>query len=115
MQYTKSMIDHILQIRKIAPANIRPQIKLANPDLLDELAKMYVDIQDIVIKDLIEQLMAMAGPAWQALLNNHSAPPVNYQQKTYRGNQTKSTPPGPLDSNSKRTSKVIYRGHVIHH
>lgn len=68
MQYTKPMIDLVFQIRKTAPAHIKPLIKLADPDLLDRLAQEYPKLNEPELRHRIAQLMTLAGPAWLALI-----------------------------------------------
>lgn len=114
MQYTKPMIDHVFMIRKIVPDTIRAQIKLTNPNLLDVMADVYREIQDALLRDLIRQLMSMAGPAWLTLLNDHhSDAHPNSSQQVYRGHVL---PPAALPKAVSATAKgktVIYRGQTV--
>lgn len=114
MQYTKPMIDHVFMIRKIVPEAIRAQIKLTNPNLLDLMVDVYREIQDALLRDLIRQLMSMAGPAWLTLLNDHNSDPrPNSSQQVYRG---QTLPPPALPPTATVSSKgktVIYRGQTV--
>jgi hypothetical protein len=117
MQYTKPMIDQVLQIRKAAPDHLRAQIKLANPELLDVLANIYRSLQDKLLRELIQQLMSMAGPAWLALLENpapESRP--NHSQQIYRG-QVRPAAQVPVSDTAvtpTHHNHMIYRGQLVH-
>ena len=116
MMYTKSMIEHIFLIRKVAPSHIRVNIKLANPDLLDYLAQTYIELQDAKLKSLIERLLGMAGPAWLALINGVTNGPSRENQHIYRGRNLDTSAPSPSqNSKSPHVHKQtrIYRGQVI--
>lgn len=120
MQYTKPMIDHVFLIRKIVPDPLRPQIKLTNPQLLDVMAQVYRDFQDVLLRDLIRQLMSMAGPAWLSLLEEpNREPPPNHSQQMYRGrllpqaqhDQPPTTQQTKQQTNGSSKGKtLIYRG-----
>lgn len=113
MQYSKLMIEYIFEIRKVAPAPLKSRIKLADPNLLDLLADAYSKLQDRRIKERIEQLMSLAGPAWLSLLHSPGSAPKNYQTKTYRGQANNQ--PAQITPRSKTGSKhIIYRGQVVH-
>jgi len=114
MQYTKPMIDHVFLIRKIVPDTIRPQIKLTNPDLLDVMAGMYREIQDALLRDLIRQLMSMAGPAWLTLLDAHSREPAaNHSQQVYRGQILPPTAQPTIAAATVKEKTIIYRGRPV--
>jgi hypothetical protein len=113
MQYTKSMIDHIFLIRKIVPTPTRAQVKLTNPELLDLLANLYQEVEDLLLRDLIRQLMAMAGPAWITRLQGHHENP---HQQVYRGHALTTAAPTPMPAKTAAAAKektVIYRGHTV--
>lgn len=114
MQYTKPMIDHVFLIRKIVPVTVRAQIKLTNPDLLDVMAVMYREIQDALLRDLIHQLMSMAGPSWLSLLEDHRGEPAaNHSQQVYRGQILPSTAPSTIGAAKAKEKTIIYRGHTL--
>lgn len=73
MQYTKPMIDLVLQIRKNAPAQLKPAVKLADPNLLHTLARHYQHLDDANLRKSVAQLMALAGPTWSQLLTSVAA------------------------------------------
>jgi hypothetical protein len=113
MQYTKSMIDQIFLIRKIAPTPARTQVKLTNPELLDLLANLYQEVEDLLLRDLIRQLMTMAGPAWITRLQGHHD---NSHQQIYRGHTlttTTSTPTPAKTAAAAKEKTVIYRGQIV--
>lgn len=113
MMYTKSMIEHVQQIRKMVPLEVRPRIRLANPDLLDQLSNLYWELQDSLVNEKIETLMKLAGPAWVDLLHAKPSPP--HCKRTYRGvpleEEVKENINAPVHSTGK--SKVMYRGHRV--
>lgn len=120
MQYTKPMIDQVFQIRKAAPDHLRAQIKLANPNLLDVLADAYRELHDGILRDLIQQLMSMAGPSGLSLLENPAAESrSNHNQQFYRG-QPRTAEPNTTNAPSKSTppsntpgKNIIYRGRIV--
>jgi|GEM_PF-2054464 hypothetical protein len=119
MQYTKSMIDQIFLIRKIVPDRARAQVKLTNPDLLDLLLNVYREVEDLLLRDLIRQLMAMAGPAWISRLQSNQEQhksPQDHSHQMYRGCARITTPPPFAKTSTTAKAKektVIYRGHVV--
>lgn len=112
MMYTKSMIEHVQQIRKMLPNDMRPQIRLANPDLLDQLSELYWELPDLLIKEKIERLMHQAGPAWADLLQRQDKPHPR-ASRTYRGVELPETPKQKPDRKNPHKSKLMYRGQPI--
>lgn len=124
MQYTKSMIDQVFLIRKIVPAPARAHVKLTNPALLDLLVDLYREVEDLLLRDLIRQLMSMAGPAWITRLQTNyevqeSSKKEEHQphQQVYRGHTiaaaTPSIPSVTQTPAAVREKTVIYRGHTV--
>jgi len=72
MNYTKPMIDLVLEIRRRAPSGAKPVIKLANPDLLSELIPIYRDTTDNILRTMTRKLFVMAGDDWVGKLNQGS-------------------------------------------
>lgn len=68
MQYTKPMVDLVYEIRRRVDAAMKPSVKMANPDVLKELADYHQQSKDTIAKALIKELLFMAGPEWAALL-----------------------------------------------
>jgi hypothetical protein len=127
MQYTKPMIDQVFQIRKAVPDHLRSQIKLANPHLLNMLAELYRDLHDKLLRELITQLMSMAGPSWLSLLENPApVPRPPHHQQMYRGQirqQAETLTPDiaapdtagkPATTPGNKEKIIIYRGQVVH-
>lgn len=122
MHYTKPMIDQVFQIRKAVPDHLRAQIKLANPHLLDILADLYRELHDKLLRELIQQLMSMAGPSWVSLLENPAPVSRPPHQQIYRGQiRQQAEAPLPPNTTTKPTTTpghkektVIYRGQVVH-
>lgn len=68
MQYTKPMIDLVYEIRRRVDADMKPSVKMANPELLKELADYHHHTKDTITKTLIKELLFMAGDQWSQLL-----------------------------------------------
>ncbi|MFC3115800.1 hypothetical protein [Cellvibrio fontiphilus] len=88
MQYTKPMVDLVYEIRRRVDAAMKPGVKMANPELLKELADYHHHSKDTITKALIKELLFMAGPPWATLLE--PAQPDNKDLprqvvKVYRG------------------------------
>ncbi len=117
MVYSKPMIDLIREIRRRVDADQKPSIKLANPDLLEELIPIYQQSKDNVFKALARELMQMAGETWVEKLQ---APIVKespgFITKMYRGQtrleKAKTIEASELPSRKKKP-KRMYRGMVV--
>jgi hypothetical protein len=120
MNYTKAMIDLISEARRRAPSEDKPNIKLANPDVLSELNIIYHATNDVVIKAIIKETFHLAGGIWPDKLleedSNHQtevSEGPRFITKVYRG-QTQLIeiiPEEKLDNTAK--SVRIYRGQII--
>jgi hypothetical protein len=73
MQYTKPMIDLVYEIRRRVDADMKPSVKMANPELLKELADYHHQAKDTITKALIKELLFLAGEQWQQLLEPTSS------------------------------------------
>lgn len=87
MQYTRPMIDLVYEIRRRVDADMKPSVKLANPEVLSELAGYYLRTKDTVTKTLIKELLSLAGDVWESLIHEPSEPVPSVRQvvKVYRG------------------------------
>ena len=91
MQYTKPMIDLVYEIRRRVDSDMKPGVKMANPELLQELADYHHHTKDTITKTLIKELLFLAGDRWQQLLEpikveTPKAPDIPKQVvKIYRG------------------------------
>lgn len=85
MQYTKSMIELVFEIRRRVNAQSKPGVKLANPDLLSELAEIYHHSKDTILRTLIKELLTSAGDNWPTLLQSRDAEKRPSTVKVYRG------------------------------
>lgn len=90
MQYTKPMIDLVYEIRRRVEPDMKPGVKMANPELLKELADYYHQAKDTITKTLIKELLALAGDDWRALLQapaetSHKSSLAKQVVKVYRG------------------------------
>jgi hypothetical protein len=127
MQYSKPMIDLVYEIRRRVDGELKPGIKLANPDMLQELADLYHRCKDTITRLLIKELLTLAGEVWLAQIDTQikkvSAPgPAKKVSKIYRGHinltdaPTQPTAPPATTTKLPDTPKKqvrIYRGQVI--
>lgn len=120
MTYTKPMIDLMREIRRRVPADDKPSIKLANPDVLSELITIYRATSDNILRALVRDLMAMAGGDWSTRLEVDVTPPVENKERfitrVYRGQTTLVEAMGGSGESEERRQerrKRVYRGQVI--
>lgn len=131
MQYTKPMIDLVYEIRRRVAADMKPSVKMANPEMLKELADYHHHAKDTITKTLIKELLFLAGDKWQQLLEpvKSDAPKVaeipRQVVKVYRGQTILVDAPraadehltlsGVLASDTPPPAKPVrmYRGHQV--
>jgi hypothetical protein len=134
MQYTKPMIDLVYEIRRRVDADMKPSVKMANPEVLKELAEYHQRTNDTIIKTLIKELLFMAGPVWGALIELPKIEPEKIAEhpkqvvKVYRGQtilvdaphnpdaKHESSPPRAdaiTDSPASASAVRLYRGNPI--
>lgn len=117
LKYSKPMIDLIMEVRRRVPAGLKPSIKLANPEVLDELVHYYRTTTDTVSRTLIKELMHMAGPEWsQALQHDSRAREQKSQVKVYRGQTMLTDKPkreAASDESEEEKTVRVYRGQVV--
>jgi uncharacterized protein YicC (UPF0701 family) len=123
MQYTKPMIDLVYEIRRRVDADMKPSVKMANPEMLKELADYHQQTKDTITKTLIKELLFMAGEQWRQLLEPVSpeaaqVPDITKQKvpeiprqvvKVYRGQTILVDAPRATHANPVR----MYRGHPV--
>lgn len=122
MQYTKPMIDLVYEIRRRIEPAIKPGVKMANPELLKELADYYQGASDTITKTLIKELLTLAGDEWRALLRlqpatgpQDIAEPPKQLVKVYRGQTILVDAPRPdlLANSTPAKPTRMYRGHPV--
>lgn len=124
MQYTKAMIDLIQEARRRAPSKKKPDIKLANPNIFNELIQLYDQSKDHIFKTLVKEIINLAGDPWLEKLHigsieNTIEKPSNYWVKVYRGQTQliKKKDSEKLNhiypSLEKDSSKLVYRGQKV--
>ncbi len=122
MQYTKPMIELVFEIRRRVPADLKPSVKLANPELLDELVAHHRSSKDVICQTLIKELLQLAGDPWDHALSDarHEAEAADAAgrprqvTKVYRGQVTLEEAPPKEDPEHPRTrTKRMYRGQEI--
>lgn len=121
MQYTKAMIDLLKEVRRRAPAEDKPSIKLANPDVMTEVQRLYVKSKDAVLRAIVKELFDLAGAPWDQALKTPAPPPEQdngnkdgYIIKSYRGvTQLLERAEQSHQSSPEHAKKRVYRGQVI--
>jgi len=132
MQYTKPMIDLVYEIRRRVDANMKPSVKMANPDMLKELADYHHHTKDTITKTLIKELLFLAGTQWQQLLEPTQTDTVKVLDipkqmvKVYRGQTTLVDAPHATEEGIALRSELLakdipppvktvrmYRGHPV--
>lgn len=111
MQYTRAMIELVYEIRRRVPSDLKPSIKMANPDMFHELATFYHQSKDVICKTLIKELFEQAGEPWTAVLSAHQPELPKQTTRVYRG-QVTLTDTKPSDDETSKPKRV-YRGRVI--
>lgn len=98
MQYTRPMIDLVYEIRRRVDSALKPSVKLANPEMFQELADYYQHSRDTITKTLIKELLSQAGDDWLALLDPPKAIAAHLPKqlvKVYRGQTLLEEAPQP--------------------
>lgn len=115
MQYSRPMIELVYEIRRRVNADLKPGIKLANPDMFQELSDYYQSSKDTISKTLIKELFSMAGEPWASNLNKTKEAVAPRQViKAYRGQVSlveAKKPPSAASQDSKPVR--IYRGQIV--
>jgi hypothetical protein len=117
------MIDLVYEIRRRVDAELKPSVKMANPEMLKELADYYLRAKDTISKALIKELLSQAGEEWLALLN--TVKPVEIHGlnkqvvKVYRGQTILVEAPIHNTETMSASAAVpqkamrMYRGHPV--
>jgi hypothetical protein len=120
MQYTRPMIDLVYEIRRRVDAELKPGIKLANPEMLKELADYYQRTKDTVSKALIKELLHQAGEEWLALITPPrpevtSTTTTRQMVKVYRGQTMLVETAAPATETHEAPQRPLrmYRGHPV--
>mgnify|MGYP000501203591 CR=1 FL=1 len=118
MNYSKAMIDLISEARRRAPSDDKPNIKLANPDVLTELNKIYHHSTDTVLRVIIKETFLLAGDRWlekldEPIVEEETDHGPRFITKVYRG-QTQLIEIAPEGSDTLKEKSVrMYRGHAV--
>lgn len=110
MNFTRAMIDLAKEIRRRAPSETKPSLKMANPDFFTELGKLYQATNDAVLTALIKEICELAGDPWTNVLEKEVEQPTVL--KTYRG-QMQYDAPAAKPAAQVTTTTRIYRGQVV--
>lgn len=115
MQYSRPMIELVYEIRRRVSADLKPGIKLANPDMFQELSDHYHACKDIITKTLIKELLTMAGEPWENNLHKPTEAVAPRQViKSYRGQVSLVEAKTAISGSVKGSKSVrIYRGQIV--
>jgi hypothetical protein len=122
MQYTKAMVDLIQEARRRAPSEDKPSIKLANPDVLFELLRLYQKSTDAIFKALVKEVFNLAGDPWPERLQAKPEEkkkaakdevPEGYVVKVYRGQTVLERKASSADKPESSRPKRMYRGQAV--
>lgn len=114
MKFTRPMIDLAKEIRRRAPTEVKASIKMANPELFDELARIYDRSKDTVMKALIKEICSMAEQPW----SQKEFPEPQEQKHSVKDYiaqiaQTSLNKIAETETSSEQPKK-IYRGRAVH-
>ena len=118
MNYSKALIDLISEARRRVPSEDKPSIKLANPDVLLELNKIFKKSNDSVLRAIIKEAFHLAGDGWPEQLDKNeealeAEKKPRYITKVYRGQtQLIEVKPESYEEHAEKTQR-IYRGHRV--
>ncbi|MBB6521939.1 hypothetical protein [Pseudoteredinibacter isoporae] len=106
MRFNKHMIDLLREIRRRVPSHQKPSIKLANPELIDELYIAYEQSRDsicqLLIREFIEQNRSLGEPLREDRNTRHvTIPQLSGATKVEPENQKAERP------------KRVYRGQIV--
>src|SRR5690606_60438 len=113
MQYSKPMIDLVYEIRRRVDANMKPGVKLANPEMLLELASFYHRSKDVITKALIKELFFLAGDEWITSIEGRVPPVPKQTVKVYRGQVSLVDAPKTESGSAAPKPQRIYRGQIV--
>ncbi|MFT5082650.1 MAG: hypothetical protein ACI9Y1_000677 [Lentisphaeria bacterium] len=113
MQYTKPMIELVYEIRRLVPSELKPGVKLANPDLFKALIDHYFNGAKTVTKALVKELLVLAGEDWSDVLKNNETLNDRYYTTMYRGAVSLEKPMDRVLEQGAKKPKRIYRGQVV--
>ncbi|HEY7774542.1 MAG TPA: hypothetical protein VIC26_15260 [Marinagarivorans sp.] len=119
MQFTKPMIELVYEIRRVVDAELKPAVKLANPELFTELQSYYHESAGAVAKAIIKELFHLAGEPWPSRLEDANAPAARQTVRVYRGQIHAEDQARTQDPSEKAAEKAlqrkkrVYRGQVI--
>ena len=116
VQFDRAMIDLVREIRRHVSSDLKPSIKLANPDLLYDLQAYYRQQSNTVVNTLIKELSSRAGEEWLARLEGEQNDHPRVVTRVYRGQaELVEVEPeaAPESSPVPKKSTRMYRGQPI--
>jgi len=113
MQFTKPMIELVYEIRRLTPSEMKPGVKLANPELFNELIVHYHTGAKTITKALIKELLNLAGGEWSKSLEQQTKNKGPFQTKMYRGVVSLEEQAKNEQLKKENSKRRVYRGQVI--
>lgn len=113
MQYTKPMIELVYEIRRFGPSELKPDIKLANPELFNVLQDYYHQSANAVSKALIKELFHLAGEPWPTRLSTAQNAKTSQTVRVYRGQVQLEDKAPTAEKSAEHRKKRVYRGQII--
>ena len=113
MHFTKPVIDLIFDIRRIAPLEVRPKIKLSNPKLLVLLIEIYKQYDQASLQLRIKQLITVAEPTLMTMISDQEQQPT---KRMYRGQpiaQSEGERSSVVQNHPGKRTPIIYRGQKL--
>lgn len=118
------MIDLVRELRKRAPSDAKPGLKLANPEMMSDVIDWYNQSNDVVVKALVKELCLHAGAEWlerlsQGVSSDSAQGELTHTRekrfitRTYRGQTSLIEAPSQQESRQKQTVQRVYRGCAI--
>lgn len=115
VKYDRAMIALLREIRRHVASDVKPSIKLANPNLLYELRDIYRAADDVVVNALIKEMYFKAGPEWMTQLEEAIIEEKNLTLKVYRGSRevAERAERAPEQGSETKKKPKMYRGHPV--
>lgn len=117
MQFSRPMIELVFEIRRRVDSAMKPDVKLANPQMMQELAELYHRGPDVIIQALIKELFTLAGEDWLEVLEHPEIQAQKQSMKMYRGQAALTDQPAaeaaPAEVRPPARPVRIYRGQII--
>lgn len=110
MLYSADMLRHLQQLRPRIYSEFGVRIRLADPDLLDQLSVLWRRSRDPFARKCMAQVLSQAG---RTLPEMDSKPPALNTPVTYRGVTVAPQSAAERPHSSRGSHKRVYRGRPV--